>query len=159
MSASYSSPMLRPKELTVLSNIIGAIDPFWWACVALARMALSRNSRPPRVDILYSSLIAVIMLSNPQFRKGLSTCLSALLAITIPFMLWEALTIITGATQPIIVVISQSMAPAFNRGDLLFLWNRQSWIHVGEIPVCWFSGRPLPMVHRAIRTVTLDAMR
>ena len=48
-------------------------------------------------------------------------------------------------------VISESMAPAFHRGDLLFLSNRSNRIQAGEIPVVWFAGRALPMVHRAIK--------
>lgn len=49
------------------------------------------------------------------------------------------------------VVLSESMAPAFHRGDLIFLWNRTDTVRVGEIPVCWFAGEPLPMVHRVVQ--------
>lgn len=42
------------------------------------------------------------------------------------------------------------MAPAFHRGDILLLWNRTSTVEVGDIPVVWFEGSPLPMVHRVI---------
>jgi signal peptidase len=54
---------------------------------------------------------------------------------------------------PIVSVISESMAPAFHRGDLLFLSNRSNNIRVGDIPVVWFPGRNLPMVHRAIKVI------
>lgn len=50
------------------------------------------------------------------------------------------------------IVISESMAPAFHRGDVVFLWNRERIIKVGDIPVCWFPSRSTPMVHRAIGT-------
>ncbi|PLN86612.1 putative signal peptidase I [Aspergillus taichungensis] len=80
-------------------------------------------------------------------------------ALIVPLMFWKALTIIAGSTHPIIVVSTESMTPTFSRGDILFLWNRQSWIQVGEITVCWIKGLPLPMVRRAIRTVVLDTMR
>ena len=43
------------------------------------------------------------------------------------------------------------MEPAFYRGDVLFVWNRAEIFDVGEIAVCWFKGRPLPMVHRIIQ--------
>ncbi|KAG2022029.1 hypothetical protein GB937_004123 [Aspergillus fischeri] len=49
------------------------------------------------------------------------------------------------------VVTSGSMEPAFYRGDLVFLWDRQERIRAGDIPVVWFEGRELPMVHRAIQ--------
>ncbi|KAJ5950781.1 signal peptidase I [Penicillium vulpinum] len=48
------------------------------------------------------------------------------------------------------VVSSESMEPEFYRGDLILLWNHQEKINVGDIPVVWFPGRRLPMVHRAI---------
>lgn len=118
------------------------------------------TGQPTRIysDDQLSSLIHSTMLKQ-HVRGFLSSSLLALLILTIPLMLWKALTIITGSPHPIVVVISQSMAPAFNRGDLLFLWNRQPWITAGEIPVCWFPGSPLPMVHRAIKAITLDGMR
>ncbi|KAL4744289.1 hypothetical protein BDW72DRAFT_188889 [Aspergillus terricola var. indicus] len=94
-----------------------------------------------------------------QTRRILTLLLWICLSLTAPFMFWKALSTITGSSHPIIVVISQSMAPTFNRGDILFLWNRQRWVQAGEIPVIWFWGRPLPMVHRAVRTVILDGMR
>lgn len=71
-------------------------------------------------------------------------------AIASVFMAWEALCILTGSRYPILVVTSGSMEPAFQRGDLIFLSNRQQIIHPGDIPVIWIPGKPLPMVHRAI---------
>jgi signal peptidase len=58
---------------------------------------------------------------------------------------------ISGSKYPIMVVSSESMEPAFRRGDLILLWNQQEHIRAGDIPVVWFPGRPLPMVHRAIK--------
>jgi signal peptidase I len=43
------------------------------------------------------------------------------------------------------------MAPAFHRGDILLLWNRVSSVEPGDIPVVWFQGDPLPMVHRVVQ--------
>lgn len=59
----------------------------------------------------------------------------------------------TGTAYPLMVVSSESMEPTFHRGDLIFLWNRQQRIRAGDIPVVWFDGRPLPMVHRAIQVI------
>jgi len=39
-------------------------------------------------------------------------------------MLWKGLSVATDSPSPIVVVLSGSMEPAFQRGDLLFLWNR-----------------------------------
>ena len=100
--------------------------------------------------------VALRMPQNWHVPRGTVTLLLwSLLLITFPFMAWKALCVFTGSSHPIMVVISESMAPAFTRGDLIFLWNRQSWVRAGEIPVCWFPGRPLPMVHRAIKSVWL----
>jgi signal peptidase len=62
-----------------------------------------------------------------------------------------SLCIVTNSTHPILVVSSESMEPAFYRGDIILLWNRQKIIRVGDIPVVWFSGKKEPMVHRAIK--------
>ena len=66
-------------------------------------------------------------------------------------MLWKSLTVFTNSAFPIHVVISESMAPAFHRGDMIFLSNWKEEIAVGDIPVVWFPGKPLPMVHRAVK--------
>lgn len=58
---------------------------------------------------------------------------------------------LTASSVPIVCVVSESMAPAFHRGDLLLLSNRSETIQAGDIPVVWFAGRTLPMVHRAIK--------
>lgn len=65
-------------------------------------------------------------------------------------MLWTTASVVSDSRYPIVVVISESMEPAFSRGDLLLLSNRKHIIEIGDIPVCWFPGNPLPMVHRAI---------
>ena len=61
--------------------------------------------------------------------------------------------VITGSSYPIMVVSSESMEPVFYRGDLILLWNNQREVNVGDIPVVWFPGRRLPMVHRAIEVL------
>lgn len=38
--------------------------------------------------------------------------------------MWKGLSVVTDSPSPIVVVLSGSMEPAFQRGDLLFLWNR-----------------------------------
>ena len=44
------------------------------------------------------------------------------------------------------------MEPAFQRGDLLFLWNRSPRTEVGEIVVYNVRGKDIPIVHRVVRT-------
>lgn len=52
---------------------------------------------------------------------------------------------------PILVIKSQSMYPAFSRGDIVFLSNRTTDVHVGDIPAVWFTEQDQPMIHRIIR--------
>ena len=50
----------------------------------------------------------------------------------------------TGSESPIVVVLSGSMEPAFHRGDLLFLTNKETEdIRVGEIVVFKVQFFPL----------------
>ncbi|KAH7130085.1 signal peptidase I [Dendryphion nanum] len=67
------------------------------------------------------------------------------------FMLWKLVCLVTNSPYPIHVVISESMAPAFHRGDIIFLSNWEHEIRVGDIPVVWFKEKALPMVHRAVK--------
>ncbi|KAI1456556.1 hypothetical protein F4805DRAFT_219908 [Annulohypoxylon moriforme] len=66
-------------------------------------------------------------------------------------MAWKGLCLLTNSPVPILCVVSESMAPAFHRGDVLILWNWALSAEVGDIPVVWFDGCSLPMVHRVIQ--------
>lgn len=90
------------------------------------------------------------------------------------FMIWKSLSILSASSSPIVVVLSGSMEPAFQRGDLLFLWNRAPRAEIGEVVVynvvsgiclgfgllrakltpvfCWQRGKDIPIVHRVTRT-------
>ncbi|KAF4815966.1 Signal peptidase complex catalytic subunit SEC11 [Colletotrichum siamense] len=71
------------------------------------------------------------------------------------FMAWKALSLATNCAYPAMVVLSESMEPAFSRGDIILLANWQE-VEVGDIPVIWFQGQPLPMVHRAVEVLFAD---
>ena len=43
------------------------------------------------------------------------------------------------------------MEPAFQRGDLLFLWNRGKETQIGEIVVYNVKDKDIPIVHRVVR--------
>ncbi|KAL1998899.1 hypothetical protein VTN02DRAFT_5403 [Thermoascus thermophilus] len=85
-------------------------------------------------------------------RQTLSQVLNFALVLSTAFMLWKALCIVTASSSPIVVVLSGSMEPAFQRGDLLFLWNRSPRAEVGEIVVYNVRGKDIPIVHRVVRT-------
>ena len=67
--------------------------------------------------------------------------------------MWKGLSVITDSPSPIVVVLSGSMEPAFQRGDLLFLWNRNvvADTSVGEVVVYNVRGKDIPIVHRIVR--------
>ncbi|KAL7162312.1 hypothetical protein ACSBR2_042735 [Camellia fascicularis] len=66
-------------------------------------------------------------------------------------IIWKTLMCITGSQSPIVVVLSESMEPAFQRGDILFLHMSKDPIRVGEIVVFDVEGRDIPIVHRVIK--------
>lgn len=67
--------------------------------------------------------------------------------------MWKGLSVITDSPSPIVVVLSGSMEPAFQRGDLLFLWNRNFLreTEVGEVVVYNVKDKDIPIVHRVVR--------
>jgi signal peptidase len=66
-------------------------------------------------------------------------------------MLWKGLIAVTGSDSPVVVVLSGSMEPAFQRGDVLLLDNNRAEIAVGDIVVFKIAGRDIPIVHRVLR--------
>jgi signal peptidase len=67
--------------------------------------------------------------------------------------MWKGLSVVADSPSPIVVVLSGSMEPAFQRGDLLFLWNRNVLADtaVGEVVVYNVRGKDIPIVHRVVR--------
>jgi signal peptidase len=51
----------------------------------------------------------------------------------------------------VVVVLSGSMEPGFQRGDILFLNMGKAPIRTGEIVVFNIDGREIPIVHRVIK--------
>ncbi|GIJ87894.1 signal peptidase complex catalytic subunit [Aspergillus pseudoviridinutans] len=85
-------------------------------------------------------------------RQSLAQVLNFALVLSTAFMLWKGLSVFTASSSPIVVVLSGSMEPAFQRGDLLFLWNRSPRAELGEIVVYNVRGKDIPIVHRVVRT-------
>ncbi|GAD96767.1 signal sequence processing protein SEC11 [Paecilomyces variotii No. 5] len=85
-------------------------------------------------------------------RQSLAQVLNFALVLSTAFMMWKGLSVLTASSSPIVVVLSGSMEPAFQRGDLLFLWNRSPRAEIGEIVVYNVKGKDVPIVHRVVRT-------
>ena len=90
-------------------------------------------------------------LANMQPRQLATQLLNFALVLSTAFMLWKGLSVVSDSPSPIVVVLSGSMEPAFERGDLLFLWNRGLDTQVGEIVVYNVKGKDIPIVHRVVR--------
>jgi signal peptidase len=71
-------------------------------------------------------------------------------------IIWKTLILFTKSESPVVVVLSGSMEPAFQRGDILFLNNWDGAYRVGEIVVFKLQGRDIPIVHRVLRVHEKD---
>ncbi|OAQ99426.1 hypothetical protein LLEC1_05536 [Akanthomyces lecanii] len=90
-------------------------------------------------------------LGNP--RQAAAQVLNFALILSSAFMMWKGLSVLSDSPSPIVVVLSGSMEPAFQRGDLLLLWNRNlvAETAVGEVVVYNVKGKDIPIVHRVVR--------
>ncbi|CAH0473104.1 unnamed protein product [Peronospora belbahrii] len=79
-------------------------------------------------------------------NQGLNLAMVVLVAL----MIWKGLIVYTKSESPIVVVLSGSMEPAFQRGDILCLDNTKPQLEVGDIVVYKVKGREIPIVHRVL---------
>lgn len=86
-----------------------------------------------------------------NLRQQITQFLSLAYVFSSAFMLWKTLSVVANLHSPIVVVLSGSMEPAFQRGDILFLWNRDQRQKVGDIVVYEIEGKSIPIVHRVLR--------
>nr|WCZ58789.1 signal peptidase complex catalytic subunit SEC11 [Seculamonas ecuadoriensis] len=95
-------------------------------------------------------------------RQMLYQTLQLALVVCSALALWRGLVLLSGSESPVVVVLSESMHPAFERGDLLFLTNnphtkdmpktiKQNDFSAGDIVVYKIRGRDIPIVHRIMR--------
>ncbi|KAI5967644.1 SEC11 [Candida margitis] len=86
-----------------------------------------------------------------NLRQQITQFLSLAYVFSSAFMLWKTLSVVANSHSPIVVVLSGSMEPAFQRGDILFLWNRDQRQKVGDIVVYEIEAKTIPIVHRVLR--------
>lgn len=77
--------------------------------------------------------------------------MNALAVVMTALMIWKGLGIALNNESPIVVVLSESMSPAFERGDILFLAMTESPLKAGDICVFNIKGRDIPIVHRILK--------
>ncbi|CCK71443.1 signal peptidase complex catalytic subunit SEC11 KNAG_0H00270 [Huiozyma naganishii CBS 8797] len=86
-----------------------------------------------------------------NLRLELTKLLNLCFVFASAYMFWEGLSLVANTHSPIVVVLSGSMEPAFQRGDILFLWNRNEQSKVGDVVVYEVAGKNIPIVHRVLR--------
>ncbi|WOL04054.1 nascent polypeptide-associated complex subunit alpha-like protein 1 [Canna indica] len=86
-----------------------------------------------------------------QIRHVLTQIVSLGMIVTSALIIWKGLMCVTGSESPVVVVLSGSMEPGFQRGDILFLHMSKDPIRAGEIVVFNVDGREIPIVHRVIK--------
>jgi len=89
-------------------------------------------------------------LSRMKPRQVIEQIISFGLIVCTALMIWKSLMVITTSESPIVVVLSGSMEPAFQRGDLLFLYQSEAPFRVGDVVVYKIDGREIPIVHRVL---------
>lgn len=108
--------------------------------------------------------------SPPQV---LTQALNFAMVLSTALMMWKGLSVVCNTDSPVVVVLryvtrflrirsegmlmygprSESMEPAIQRGDLLFLtMPRHAPLKHGDITVYKVPGSPIPIVHRVIET-------
>lgn len=83
------------------------------------------------------------------YRQIIQQLLNAIYAVIGTYMLWKMIGVLTNNDSPIVVVLTESMYPGFERGDILFLSPRE--YNVGDIIVFQVYKNEIPIVHRAIK--------
>jgi len=71
-------------------------------------------------------------------------------------MIWKGLMYMTKSESPVVVVLSGSMEPAFQRGDILFLDNSAEHVGIGDVVVFKIRDRDIPIVHRILKVHQKD---
>lgn len=152
-----NTPFLSARTVTIVS-----IHPIFFVRAATLQYCSQVHSirhirrwasklNPPPTAAPHSSP-TMLSIGGMSPHLAAAQALNFLLVLGTAYMLWKGLSVITDSPSPIVVVLSGSMEPAFQRGDLLFLWNRgKAATEVGEVVVYNVRGKDIPIVHRVVR--------
>ncbi|EEQ82821.1 hypothetical protein NCER_100394 [Vairimorpha ceranae BRL01] len=100
------------------------------------------------MDLLFNTKdIAAFTRMGP--RQILKQFINASYAIIGTYMLWKFISLLLNNDSPIVVVLSESMSPGFERGDIL--WLRPKVFEVGDMTVFQVYKNTIPIVHRCIK--------
>ncbi|KAI3759641.1 hypothetical protein L6452_07606 [Arctium lappa] len=90
-------------------------------------------------------------LKSINVRQAFEQAITLGMIVSSALIIWKLLMCVTGSESPVVVVLSESMEPAFQRGDILFLRMGEDPIRAGEIVVFNIDRREIPIVHRVIK--------
>jgi signal peptidase len=107
-----------------------------------------QDVRPTKPSMFETTLSSLKRMNKRQFIAQIFNFLSV---VSTAYMIWKGISVYTNCESPIVVVLSESMSPAFERGDILFLSMSDSPILAGDICVFKIEGRDIPIVHRALK--------
>jgi len=91
----------------------------------------------------------LLQLKRMGIRQLLIQLVNAVYSISGTYMIWKLISVLLNNDSPIVVVLSESMAPGFERGDIL--WLAEKRFGVGDMVVFKFSNEEIPCVHRCIK--------
>ncbi|KAI8904956.1 signal peptidase I [Powellomyces hirtus] len=93
-------------------------------------------------------------MAKPTFRELAQQALNVCLVLSSALLIWKGLGVLTNCESSIVVVLSGSMRPAFDRGDLLFLSHPSTPFQTGDICIFNIDGKHTPIVHRVMQVHT-----
>ncbi|MBI4167550.1 MAG: signal peptidase I [Candidatus Aenigmarchaeota archaeon] len=86
------------------------------------------------------------------FREIAETLAYAVLGVFIAIFIYRGLIFLLGTDKPVIDVISESMSPSINRGDLVIVKHAATTdIKTGDVIVFDTLSEPLPVIHRVYK--------
>eukprot|EP00299_Pterocystis_sp_00344_P009541 c4050_g1_i1.p1 GENE.c4050_g1_i1~~c4050_g1_i1.p1 ORF type:complete len:185 (-),score=28.64 c4050_g1_i1:42-596(-) len=91
-----------------------------------------------------------LTLKRMDAREYAHQIMSLGMVVCSALMIWKFLMLTTMSESPVVVVLSGSMEPGFQRGDILVLALPNEPFRVGDVVVFKISGRDIPIVHRII---------
>nr|GEW33728.1 signal peptidase complex catalytic subunit SEC11C [Tanacetum cinerariifolium] len=97
-------------------------------------------------------------LKSMKIRQAAEQIITLGMIVSSALIIWKFLMVVTGSESPVVVVLSESMEPAFQRGDILFLRMGEDPIRAGEIVVFNIDRREIPIVHRVIKGIIMIRM-
>ncbi|KAF9762627.1 Signal peptidase complex catalytic subunit SEC11 [Nosema granulosis] len=100
------------------------------------------------MDLLFSSK-DIAALRRMNFRQILTQAINASYSVIGPYIIWKFVSLLLNNDSPIVVVLSESMSPGFERGDIL--WLRPKEYTTGDMTVFQLYKNTIPIVHRAIK--------